>query len=203
MKLPLFHVILQKTPLKFGFLVPFVCTGVALSFCWDCCSDFAKLICFSLDRICKLDESKKLCSVFSTNGGMRISEFDFATLDVGTHEDCCPSSLFWQSLVDLKQFLNTKIQARSGNFRSRNSKMTTFFHQNFVTTGWSVFLYTHISQFPYGWLFLDSELVLSFPKTPHLRNRNTWTQQTAASHDRGSKGTQPIWKSLKSKLPVL
>ena len=130
MKLPLFHVILQKTPLKFGFLVPFVCTGVALSFCWDCCSDFAKLIWFSLDRICKLDESKKLCSVFSTNAGMRISEFDFATLDVGTHEDCCPSSLFWQSLVDLKQFLNTKIQARSGNFRSRNSKMTTFFHQN-------------------------------------------------------------------------
>ena len=160
MKLSLFHVILQKTPLKFGFLVPFVCTGVALSFCWDCCSDFAKLICFSLDRICKLDESKKLCSVFSTNAGMRISEFDFATLDVGTHEDCCPSTLFWQSLVDLKQFLNTKIQARSGNFRSRNSKMTTFFHQNFVTTGWSVFLYTHIAQFLYGWLYLDSELVL-------------------------------------------
>ena len=95
------HVILQKRPLNFGFLVPFVCTGVALSFCWDCCSDFAKLICFSLDRICKLDESKKLCSVFSTNAGMRISEFDFATLDVGTHEDCCPRSLFWQSLVDL------------------------------------------------------------------------------------------------------
>ena len=97
-------------------------------------------------------KARNFVPFFFTNAGMRISDFDFATLDVGTHEDCCLSSLFWQSLVDLKQFLNTKIQARSGNFRSRNSKMTTFFHQNFVTTGWSVFLYIHISQFPYGWL---------------------------------------------------
>ena len=73
-------------------------------------------------------KARNFVPFFSTNAGMWISEFDFATLDVGTHESCYPSSLFWQSLVDLKRFPSTpKFKRDLATLEAETAKWRRFF----------------------------------------------------------------------------